>query len=130
MNDHLGEVVTYRVVVLPGQTTGRYAPLFGGPSHDIHFVRRIWRRVGRTLVTLEGKYTTSGHWNGRRVVVDLVTGRSVKPEHEDRYSASYLQISFWRDASGFIRVGRQGADPSATGLLDLTELRKLAGMPV
>jgi hypothetical protein len=96
---HLGEVITYQVIVPAGQTAGYYCPLFGGPSYDIHYARRIWRRAGRPLVTLEGKYT-SGGWNGRRVVVDLVTGRSVKPEHEDRYSASYLQVSFWRDAAG------------------------------
>jgi hypothetical protein len=124
----LGEVVTFNVNQLAGSSTAFFCPSFGDYlGYQIYVLRRLWRRQGRGLATLEYR-RESGTWSGCRVVVDLETGRALKPIVEDRHSALYLQVSFWRK-DGLIRVGPQGADPITSKQLDLTELRRMAGIP-
>lgn len=61
---------------------------FGSPIlPDLQLLRRVWRRSGRPVATLEGIYV-SGQPNGRRVVVDLTTGRSYK----EALPGKYLQV--------------------------------------
>lgn len=125
---NLGEVVVYNVNQLAGSRCAFFCPFFGDPwGYEIYVLRRLWRQQGRALATLEYR-RSSGDWSGRRVVVDLETGRSVRPRHEDKHSALYLQVSFWRDKDDWIRVGPQGADPVASKLIDLVELRRMAGV--
>jgi hypothetical protein len=112
-----GDVVVHEVTA---EGAFYWYPL--GPTHQVMVLRRIWRRAGRNLATLEGRYV-SGELNGRRIQVDLATGRSDRP-----WAGPYfLQVAFWRDARGIVLPG--GFYAPDTGLLDLTALRDRAGTP-
>jgi hypothetical protein len=123
----LGQVVVYRVMQRAGSAFTQYSLPFGDVyGYEVLVLRRLWRRKGRPLTTLQYQ-RADGTFGGRRHVVDLETGRSIKPEHEDKHAAWFVQVAFWRH-DGLIRVGRQGADPVTSKLLDLAELRRMAGV--